>query len=355
MFQPESEVSEESFWDTMRSLGRKKKAAEVHQFEVESKHAIDSPGMCKSSDFSPEDYILEENEERSIIEPRSYENSKLKDLISILINWINDELHCERIIVQDIEEDLYDGQVLQKLLEKLTGEDLEVTEVTQSEEGQRNKLKIVLGVANCVLGVQGHKCRWSVESVHTKNILSILHLLVALARHFRAPICLPKKVVVNVVLVKKKDGVLTRRVIAEELTGNYDDVGMRCERDAFDTLFDYAPDKLMLVKKSLVTFVNLHLNKINLEVTDLESQFADGVYLCLLCGILEGMFVPLYDFHLTPQNFDEKVANVNLAFELMKNGGLPKPKARPQDIVNMDLKTTLRVLYNLFTKYKHSN
>ena len=32
-------------------------------------------------------------------------------------------------------------QVLQKLLEKLTGEKLAVPEVTQSEEGQRNKLK----------------------------------------------------------------------------------------------------------------------------------------------------------------------------------------------------------------------
>jgi hypothetical protein len=31
--------------------------------------------------------------------------------------------------------------VLQKLLEKLTGEELSVPEVTQSEEGQRNKLK----------------------------------------------------------------------------------------------------------------------------------------------------------------------------------------------------------------------
>ena len=44
-------------------------------------------------------------------------------------------------IVQDIEEDLYDGQILQKLLEKLTGEKLMVPEVTQSEEGQRNKLR----------------------------------------------------------------------------------------------------------------------------------------------------------------------------------------------------------------------
>ena len=46
------------------------------------------------------------------------------------------------------------------------------------------------------------------------------------------------------------------------LAGSYDDVGMRCERDAFDTLFDHAPDKLMVVKKSLVTFVNKHLNKV---------------------------------------------------------------------------------------------
>ena len=34
---------------------------------------------------------------------------------------------------------------------------------------------------------------------------------------------------------------------------------------------------------------------------DLDTQFADGVYLCLLSGLLEGYFVPLYDFHLTPQ------------------------------------------------------
>ena len=53
------------------------------------------------------------------------------------------------------------------------------------------------------------------------------------------------------------------------------------------------------------------------------------------------------------QSFEEKVANVTLAFELMQDAGLPKPKARPEDIVNLDLKSTLRVLYNLFTKYKH--
>lgn len=112
-----------------------------------------------------------------MMEPKSLEDPKLKELVRVLIDWVNDELHLERIIVQDIEEDLYDGQVLQKLMEKLTGESLAVPEVTQSEEGQRNKLSIVLAFANKVLGIASMP-KWSVESVHTKNIVSILHLLV---------------------------------------------------------------------------------------------------------------------------------------------------------------------------------
>jgi len=350
---PEGKGEGESFWEKVGTLGRKKKVQEAKEIEIEGKYAIDSPGMPKSSEVPPEEYLLEENEERSMIEPKSYENPKLKQLIKIIMEWINDELVDDRIIIQDIEEDLYDGQVLQKLIEKLSQEKLSVPEVTQSEEGQRNKLRIVLGVANRILGLHRGQARWSVESVHTKNIVSILHLLVALARQYRAPIRLPENVVVDVVIVTKKEGVLEHRVIAEELTSTYKDIGMRCERDAFDTLFDHAPDKLQVVKKSLITFVNKHLNKLNLEVNELESQFADGVYLCLLAGLLEGYFVPLYDFHLTPQSFDEKVTNVTLAFELMMDANLPQPKARPEDIVNLDLKSTLRVLYNLFTKYKH--
>jgi parvin len=54
---------------------------------------------------------------------------------------------------------------------------------------------------------------------------------------------------------------------------------------------DFFPDSLM-------AFCNKHLNKINLEVTDLETQFQDGVFLILLMGLLEGYFVPLYKFHL---------------------------------------------------------
>ena len=35
-----------------------------------------------------------------MIEPKSFENPKLKELIRVLMDWINDELHTERIIVQ---------------------------------------------------------------------------------------------------------------------------------------------------------------------------------------------------------------------------------------------------------------
>lgn len=39
-------------------------------------------------------------------------------LAQVLIDWINDVLVGERIIVKDLAEDLYDGQVLQKLFGK---------------------------------------------------------------------------------------------------------------------------------------------------------------------------------------------------------------------------------------------
>lgn len=34
----------------------------------------------------------------------------------MLLDWINDELADSRIIVQNLEEDLFDGQILQKLI-----------------------------------------------------------------------------------------------------------------------------------------------------------------------------------------------------------------------------------------------
>ncbi|KAH8030437.1 hypothetical protein HPB51_006869 [Rhipicephalus microplus] len=322
---------DESFLEYLGTLGRRKKIKEVVELQEEGKNAIDTPGSPTLPELPPQDYVLDEMEERAMIEPSSYEDPKFKELIAVLIEWINDELASHRIIVKDIEEDLFDGQVLQKLLEKLSGKKLDVVEVTQSEEGQKQKLKTVVDCANQVLGLpKWGQYKWSVESIHQKNVVSIIHLLVALARHFRAPVRLPENVVVNVVVVQKRNGILHPRTVQEELTSTYDDLGMRVERDAFDTLFDHAPDKLQVVKKSLMSFVNKHLNKINLEVSDLDTQFQDGIYLVLLMGLVEGYFVPLYSFFPTPSTFDQKVHNVSFSFTLMTDAGLPKPKARPE-------------------------
>ncbi|XP_066175690.1 beta-parvin isoform X3 [Sylvia atricapilla] len=325
----------------------------MSDLQEEGKNAINAPMNPSAVDIHPEDTLLEENEERTMIDPNSKEDPKFKELIKVLIDWINDVLVEERIIVKQLEEDLYDGQVLQKLLEKLADRKLNVAEVTQSEIGQKQKLQTVLEAVHDLLRPHGWTIKWNVDSIHAKNLISILHLLVALAMHFRAPIRLPEHVSVQVVVVRKREGLLQTTHVSEELTTTTEMMMGRFERDAFDTLFDHAPDKLSVVKKSLITFVNKHLNKLNLEVTELETQFADGVYLVLLMGLLEDYFVPLHNFYLTPESFDQKVHNVSFAFELMQDGGLKKPKARPEDVVNLDLKSTLRVLYNLFTKYKN--
>lgn len=76
-----------------------------------------------------------------------------------------------------------------------------------------------------------------------------MHLLVAIARHFRPPVRLPENVEVPIVVVQKQNGILYPRQEYERITSTYDEVGMRCEKDAFDTLFEHAPEKLQVVKK----------------------------------------------------------------------------------------------------------
>uniref|UniRef100_A0A671TZA0 Parvin, alpha a n=1 Tax=Sparus aurata TaxID=8175 RepID=A0A671TZA0_SPAAU len=340
---PSSRKKDDSFLGKLGgTLARRKKAKEVSELQEEGINAINLPLSPSHYELDPEDTMLEENEVRTMVDPNSKNDRKLQELMKVLIDWINDVLVGERIIVKDLAEDLYDGQVLQKLFEKLEGEKLNVAEVTQSEIAQKQKLQTVLERINDSLKLSTRNIRWNVDSVHAKSIVAILHLLVALSQHFRAPIRLPDHVSIQVVVVQKREGILQSRQIQEEITGEMDEA-----MSAFETDFSF------VLSQTLITFVNKHLNKLNLEVSELDTQFADGVYLVLLMGLLEGYFVPLYNFFLTPENFDQKVHNVSFSFELMQDGGLERPKPRPEDIVNCDLKSTLRVLYNLFTRYRN--
>ena len=67
-------------------------------------------------------------------------------------------------------------------------------------------------------------------------------------------------------VIQKRDGQLYSRYVNEEVTFQQDDVGLKGEKDAFDTLYDHAPEKANDVKQSLLAFTNKHLNKVNLEV-----------------------------------------------------------------------------------------
>uniref|UniRef100_A0A8I3P8A5 Parvin alpha n=2 Tax=Canis lupus familiaris TaxID=9615 RepID=A0A8I3P8A5_CANLF len=294
----------------------------VSELQEEGMNAINLPLSPIPFELDPEDTMLEENEVRTMVDPNSRSDPKLQELMKVLIDWINDVLVGERIIVKDLAEDLYDGQVLQKLFEKLESEKLNVAEVTQSEIAQKQKLQTVLEKINETLKLPPRSIKWNVDSVHAKSLVAILHLLVALSQYFRAPIRLPDHVSIQVVVVQKREGILQSRQIQEEITGNTEALSGRHERDAFDTLFDHAPDKLNVVKKTLITFVNKHLNKLNLEVTELETQFADGVYLVLLMGLLEGYFVPLHSFFLTPDSFEQKVRGGDITGGLGPHGPL---------------------------------
>lgn len=56
----------------------------------------------------------------------------------MLIDWINDVLVGERIIVKDLAEDLYDGQVLQKLFgERTDSSPPRLCEVGSTSYGKR--------------------------------------------------------------------------------------------------------------------------------------------------------------------------------------------------------------------------
>ncbi|NWV31142.1 PARVA protein, partial [Grantiella picta] len=171
----------------------------VSELQEEGINAINLPLSPIPFELDPEDTMLEENEVRTMVDPNSRNDPKLQELMKVLIDWINDVLVGERIIVKDLAEDLYDGQVLQKLFEKLESEKLNVAEVTQSEIAQKQKLQTCVGAdASCRRPL---KMRF-LKAVHAKSLVAILHLLVALSQYFRAPIRLPDHVSIQVVVVQ---------------------------------------------------------------------------------------------------------------------------------------------------------
>lgn len=290
------------------TLGRsKKKQKELDEWSDEARNAIDSPTVNHTFDLMPEDYILNELDERRMLEPGSATDPSLLKLQRVLIDWLNDELADQRILVRSLDEDLHDGQILGKLIEKLTDTRLPVVELTQNEDLQRSKLLTVLQHAHESLGwpVDRETLSRAAERVQQRDLVHVLHLLIALVHHYRPPIRLPVGVTARLVVVQKRDGKLHSRVDTETLT--MDDPQSNVESiDDCERLLIGDSIELHQMKRQIREFVCFHLYRLNIDCeTDEQlelssSQFADGLLLVFLVGSCGGFFVPLSAVFTTP-------------------------------------------------------
>ncbi|XP_003390571.1 PREDICTED: alpha-parvin-like [Amphimedon queenslandica] len=344
----------------MATLFRKNE--ELHELQREAVKALQVGAIPHHGPVElqeEENYVMLVGEERVRLQPHALEDPQVQHLIKTIIKWVNETLEDRRIIIRDIAEDFYDGQVLSELLEVLTGQKFMAAGVTMSVVLQKAKLKTVLDKIDRILQIHPddpvHK--WNVESIHSKDVVSILHLLVALASYYRCKHHIPQNVKIKRIYLKQHQNRLETKLYEEEITSR--DYGPRApepsaDKDVFDKLFSEAPEKLEAVKRSLCQFASKVLAELDILIMDPENQFHNGVNFILLMGILEGYFVPLYLYHLSPTTVDQKINNVQMAFKLMGAAGLAEAttKINPQDVVQRDLKSILRVLYAIFTKYK---
>nr|XP_012613085.1 gamma-parvin isoform X2 [Microcebus murinus] len=265
---------------------------------------------------------------KKYLPPTSRKDPKFEELQKVLMEWINATLLPEHIVVRSLEEDMFDGLILHHLFQKLAALKLEAQDIALTATSQRHKLQVVLEAVNRSLQLQEPQAKWSVDTIFNKDLLATLHLLVALAKRFQPNLPLPTGVQVEVITIESTKSGLKSEKLLERLTESSTDKDQP-SKDVFDELFKLAPEKVTAVK-----------------------EFADGVILLLLIGQLEGFFLHLKEFHLTPNSPAEMLHNVTLALELLKDEGLLSYPVSPEDIVNKDAKSTLRVLYSLFCKHK---
>ncbi|XP_053092989.1 gamma-parvin isoform X3 [Pangasianodon hypophthalmus] len=297
-----------------------------------------------------------QGERRKIIQPSFLNDPKLLKLKEVLVEWINSTLKPEHIVVQNLEEDIYDGLVLHHLLGKLGGVHLGVEEIALTSAAQMCKLELILQALNQELGLGAQAdgtARWSAKLIHSRDLLATLHLLVALVKRYQPELALPQNVSVEVVMLEVNKGGIKYDKQIECITLQSEDTEGCKKEDPIDELLKLDAHKIATVKKALLHFINKNMSPLRLQVSDIEKQFADGVILILLIGELEGFFIPLYEFYLSPASHSEMLHNVTLALDLLNDREIQVQNVDPEDIVSQDVPATLKVLYALFKKHKN--
>uniref|UniRef100_H2UZP7 Parvin, gamma n=1 Tax=Takifugu rubripes TaxID=31033 RepID=H2UZP7_TAKRU len=276
----------------------------------------------------------------------SLKDPNFEKLKEMLVQWINSTLKPKHIVVQSLEEDLYDGLVLHHLLSRLAGVHVSVEEIAVSSTAQIHKLEVILEELDKRLGQEdAGGLKWNVKLIHNKDLLATIHLLVAMVKRFQPELELPPDVKVEVVVVE-----VSNTSAQPEVT--FPGCSVSPEEDPIDQLLKLEAHKVNTVKQAILHFINQKVSNLGLHVVDMDTQFADGVILLLLIGQLEGFFIPLHDFILTPCQSSERLHNMTLAFDLLHDTGLHVASISPQDIVSQDITATLKILYALFRKHR---
>ena len=158
--------------------------------------------------------------------------------------WINECLAGQRIIVKDLQEDLFDGQVLQRLFEHLEGgkEKIDKPDIVCTKQGQLDKLNYVLkriqdrceGYHRELFGDDDEERLNEIKSIsfiifyregcvisiYTKNYFAICYLLVILTKFYddKCNVRLPEKIEFKMVFLRKNpDGTITRQTRSEPM------------------------------------------------------------------------------------------------------------------------------------------
>jgi len=298
----------------------------------------------------------------------STDDPKVKKFKQLILSWINSYLREDKVYARDLAADLHDGQLLVTLVEKLMGD--QITNLTVGVMSEKSKYGNLVAVSKFLADKIGIVLdEQSIDGILKKDFVSVAKLLVLLAHEFKCPYQLPSNVEVVIVHREKlSTGGVSSKTSRHVITGDetaygnndaaaepeekYDDGS---ERDVFDDLFEPGSEaKLETVKKLLLGFVNKHLTKMGVTISNVANQFHDGVYLIMLIGSLGNFFVPLYNYNISPTTTEMKVQNVAFAFKLMDTLEIKRRNWNPADVVRQDLKTVLRVIYTLFQTYKNA-
>ncbi|XP_052216529.1 filamin-B-like isoform X2 [Dreissena polymorpha] len=109
-------------------------------------------------------------------------------------------------------------------------------------------------------------------------------------------------------------------------------------------------DKWILIQENTFrNWVNEQLRPGGMEVISLDSEFDDGVKLCLLIQSLQGKRIRVIK---NPKNHHQQLANVTEALQAIANDNIKLVNIGPEDIVNGNLKLILGLIWHLILRYQ---